>query len=71
MTDIRPMHYCQQDPPEILCPRRHAHVSSMECHVCHNHLKVQRCDELYPELQCGLYDFSPIGLDPSPRRSQG
>jgi len=62
MSDIRPDAHLIADPAEILCPRRHQHISSLVCHECGNHLPVQRRSEMSPELQCSCYDFSPLGL---------
>lgn len=44
-------------PYFIRCPIRRKSVSSLVCHTCTNHIRVQFKSELSPELQCSKWDW--------------
>jgi hypothetical protein len=50
--------------PEIECPVRTKRISSLECHVCPNCIRVLYRGESPPEMQCSLWTWHSIDIDP-------
>src|SRR5690242_15980198 len=51
------MTFSSTNVPPIRCPVRRKVVSSLLCHSCENHVKVQFRSEGGPELQCTRWDW--------------
>jgi hypothetical protein len=50
-------------PHHLRCPIRKKLISSMVCHTCANHIKVQYKSENPPELQCARYEWDLDEID--------